>query len=401
MIISGDVVFVEDGNAGKPPPAEQGSPEKQDVLEVDMETPQVDQAEEPDGSDSEAGGEDDANDQNDAAEAPDPGPAQGAGPSGQARIPGRIRHKPGGWWKVSPETAAAAVIEEPLTYEEAMHSEQADEWRQAMDDEIKSLHANKTWTTGPVPKDKRAIPVKWVYKVKKDANGNIERFKARLVAKGFRQKEGVDFDEVFAPVTKYSTPGALMALAAVEDLEVHQLDIKTAFLNGVLEEEVYIEQPSGYHEGAPDIGCHLHRALYGLRQAPRAWHIRLTEELTKLGFKPSAADPGLHYLDTESGRIYLLVYVDDILIVPRSKADVDWVKQTLTSKFEAHDLGEAHYFLGIDVVRDRAGRIIKLSQRRLTAELVDLVCFLSITQRHRLGRPRSCKRPDHRTRRAR
>ena len=192
-----------------------------------------------------------------------------------------------------------------------------------------------------------------------------------FVEDGFRQKEGVDFDEVFAPVSKYSTLRALMAVAAVEDLEVHQLDIKTAFLNGVLQEEVYIEQPAGYHEGGPDIGCHLQKALYGLRQASRAWHTRLTEELVSLGLQPSAADPGLHYLNTESGRIYLLVYVDDILIAARSKADVEWVKKALADKFEAHDLGEAHYFLGIDIVRNRAARTVKLSQKRLTAELVD------------------------------
>ena len=189
-----------------------------------------------------------------------PGPGQGAGPPAQsARYPGRVRSKPGSSWRTHPETAAAAIIEEPQTYEEAMSSGQADEWCQAMDEEIKSLHSNQTWTTEPIPKGMRPIPVKWVYKVKKDANGNIERFKARLVAKGFRQKEGVDFDEVFAPVSKYSTLRALMAVTAVEDLEVHQLDIKTAFLNGVLQEEVYIEQPTGYHGGGPDIGCHLHR----------------------------------------------------------------------------------------------------------------------------------------------
>ena len=307
----------------------------------------------------------------DQPQEPAPGPAQDIGPADASRFPPRIRHAPKEWWKVHPERAAAAVIEEPLTYEEAISSEQSEEWIQAMDEEIKSLHANETWTTGPIPKGKRAIPVKWVFKVKKDAKGNIERFKARLVAKGFRQKEGVDFDEVFAPVSKYSTLRALMAVAAVEDLEVHQLDIKTAFLNGVLQEEVYIDQPAGYHEGGPDIGCHLQKALYGLRQAPRAWHTRLTEELVNLGFQPSAADPGLHFLDTESGRIYLLVYVDDILIAARSKADVEWVKKALADKFEAHDLGEAHYFLGIDIVRDRAARTVSLSQKRLTAELVD------------------------------
>ena len=193
------------------------------------------------------------------------------------------------------------------------------------------MHANQTWTTEPIPKGVRALPVKWVFKLKKDANGNIERFKARLVAKGFRQKEGVDFNEVFAPVSKHSTLRALLAVAAVEDLELHQLDIKTAFLNGVLEEEVYIEQPAGHEEGGRNIGCLLHRALYGLKQAPRAWHTRLNEELTEMGFKPSAADPGLYYKDVESGRMYLLVYVNDILIAARSKADVDGVKQVLLS----------------------------------------------------------------------
>ena len=152
---------------------------------------------------------------------------------------------------------------------------------------------------------------------------------------------------------------------------MHQLDIKTAFLNGILEEEVYIEQPAGYKEGGPDLGCHLHKALYGLKQAPRAWHIRLTEELTEMGFVPSAADPGLYFKDTPSGRIYLLVYVDDILIAARSKADVEQVKQVLLTKFDGQDLGEASFFLAMDIVRDRTMRTIKLTQKRLTAQLVE------------------------------
>ena len=176
-----------------------------------------------------------------------------------------------------------------------------------MDEEIKSLYANRTWTLESTPTSVKPIPVKWVYKVKWDSNGDIERYKARLVAKGFRQREGIEFDEVFAPVSKYATLRALLATIAVNDMELQQLVIKTAFLIGVLEEDVYVEQPAGYEEGGPGMACHLHRALYGLRQAPRAWHIRLMEVLTAMGFTPSAADPSLLIADGKSGKVFILV----------------------------------------------------------------------------------------------
>ena len=219
-------------------------------------------------------------------EEPDPDPSNSEEPEpdqpepAEPRYPARERSPPSEWWTAPSTTAASAIVMESATYHEAINSSQSSEWKQAMDEEIKSLYANRTWTLESTLTSVKAFSVKWVYKVKRDSNGDIELYKARLVAKGFRQFEGIDFDEVFAPVNKYATLRALLVTVAVNDMELHQLDIKTAFLNGVLEEEVYKEQPAGYEEGGPGMACHLHRALFGLRQAPRAWHIHLMEVLT-------------------------------------------------------------------------------------------------------------------------
>ena len=180
---------------------------------------------------------------------------------------------------VTPGTLAlSAVIDEPATMSEALSGEHAELWKQAMADEIASLLANNTWSLEFPPRNATPIPVKWVYKVKRDSAGNIERFKARLVAKGFKQQHGIDYNEVFAPVSKYATFRAVMAAVASNDLEMLQIDIKTAFLNGTLEEEIYICQPPGYENGDRKLACHLHKALYGLKQAPRAWHQCLNDQ---------------------------------------------------------------------------------------------------------------------------
>ena len=184
-------------------------------------------------------------------EEPDPDPSDSEEPESDQPEPAEPRYSaresffPGEWWKASSTTAASARVMEAVTYQEAINSSQSSEWKQAMDEEIKSLCANRTWTLESTSTSVKPIPVKWVYKVKRDSTGDIGRYKARLVAKGFRQRKGIDFDEVFAPVSKYATLWALLATVAVNDMELHQLNIKTAFLNGVLEEEVYVEHPAG------------------------------------------------------------------------------------------------------------------------------------------------------------
>jgi transposase InsO family protein len=264
----------------------------------------------------------------------------------------------------------AGDIIEPSTYKEAMASPQADQWQAASDDEYESLLANDTWDLLEPPPGTNVIPSKWVFKIKRDASGNLERFKARLVVKGFHQREGIDYTEVFAPTAKYAAFRAFIGVTTVKDLELKHLDIKTAFLNGILEEEVWMQQPEGYIQGGPHLACKLKRALYGLKQAPRAWHIRLHQELTSMGFTQSLADPGLYFTQVGGTNVMLLIYVDDILVACSDSSIVDRFCKRLLSSFDGRDLGDASHFLGIAIQRDRVNRSIKLSQARMVRDLL-------------------------------
>ena len=239
-----------------------------------------------------------------------------------------------------------AVINEPETLEEALKTEQAEFWQQAANDEMTSLLANNTWTLGRASATRRHTHSGQVG-VQGQARraGRVERYKARLVAKGFRQGEGIGYEEVFAPVSKYTTLRAMLALAASQDLEIHQLDIKTAFLNGELEEDVWIQQPPGYETGGNGMACHLHKSLYGLKQAPRAWHTKLKEELESLGFSPSAADPAL-FIKAIDTPVYLLTYVDDILVITGDTNELKNTKRNIMAAFDARDLRPCHLLLG-------------------------------------------------------
>ncbi|KAJ9523155.1 hypothetical protein QJQ45_023956, partial [Haematococcus lacustris] len=290
-------------------------------------------------------------------------------PPRERRLPLKLRQ---------PNLYAMTVSDSPVndtpTVAEALASPQADMWIEAMNAELASLHSNQTWSLEERPANARVLPTKWVLKVKRDAAGNVERDKARLVAKGYFQQSGVDVGDVYAPVSKHTTLRALLAKAAAENMEVHQLDFETAFLNGVLEEHevIYVQQPEGFREGSSNTVCRLHKALYGLRQAPRAWHARLCEELLAMNFKSSEADPALFTLHLPSGTVYLLVYVDDCLLCTQQgdTTGLAYVKQKLSSVFKLKDLGEARCFLGMQIVRDRAEGTILISQQKLIHELV-------------------------------
>jgi hypothetical protein len=265
--------------------------------------------------------------------------------------------------------ASGAEVTAPATYAEAMSSPYAEQWKAAMEEELVSLHEKGTWILEPKPPGARALGVKWVYALKQDKHGVIERFKARLVVKGFMQREGVDFQEVFAPVSKHATLRALLAMVAFADMEIHQLDVKTAFLNGDLEEVIYIDQPPGFETGGRVVG-RLLKSLYGLRQASRSWHKKLHEQMVGLGFRASDADPSLYVRGAGDDLVYVLVYVDDLLIAAYDISTVQEVKSAIMASFDCRDMGEADLFLGLAIHRDREARTITVSQKRMVEEVV-------------------------------
>ena len=181
---------------------------------------------------------------------------------------------------------------DPSNHTDALSRPDADKWQAAMDDELASLLANDTWTVTTLPPGARAIPTKWVFALKRGADGSIQRYKARLVTQGFRQRPGIDFNELYSPVAKSATLRVFLAYVAEHDFALNTCDVKTAFLNANLDETIYVTPPPGYPE-PPGTVCLLSKSLYGLRQSPRQWHLRLSEELASLGFFPASADASL------------------------------------------------------------------------------------------------------------
>ena len=244
--------------------------------------------------------------------------------------------------------AADRAKSEPRDLYDALHTSH---WKTAMDGEYNALMKNNTWQLVPPRPGINVIDSKWVFKVKENSDGSIERYKApRLVAKGFRQRYGQDYEDTFSPVVKPTTIRLLLSLAVSRGWHMRQLDIQNAFLNGILEEEVFMRQPPGFEDSTrPSHLCHLKKALYGLKQVPRAWHARLSSVLGSLRFRPSTADTSLCILSRADLTMFLLVCVDDIIVISSSTSATDRLLREMRDEFAVKDLGTLRYFLGIEV----------------------------------------------------
>ena len=254
-------------------------------------------------------------------------------------------------------------INEPTSIKEAWKNEYGLQWKEATDSEIESLNAAQTWDLVPLPEKKNVVGCKWIFKVKRKADNSIDRFKARLVAQGYSQKQGIDFDEVFSPVARFSTIRIVLALSTLLDLDLHQLDVKTAFLNGSLSDEIYMQQPEGYiSKENPGYVCKLNRSLYGLRQAARCWNKVIDEYLKVKNYKASSADACIYIKQSNGCFVILSIYVDDILIASNSTSMLEKEKSELGKRFSVTDQGEAHYILGMAIKRDRSRGTMFLSQ---------------------------------------
>ena len=253
--------------------------------------------------------------------------------------------------------------DDPVSFDDAMSRPDSDSWREAMKAKIQSMYDNQVWDLVDLPPGFRPIENKWVFKRKSDKDGNLTTYKARLVAKGYRQIQGIDFDETFSPVAMFKSIRILLAIAAFYDYEIWQMDVKTAFLNGDLEEELYMVQPSGFEDpSSAKKVCKLKRSIYGLKQASRSWNLRFDREIKKFDFKKCEEEPCVYKKVSGSSVVFLVLYVDDILLIGNDVPMLNGVKSSLMKIFSMKDLGEAVYVLGIRIYRDRSERLIGLSQ---------------------------------------
>lgn len=297
--------------------------------------------------------------------------------AGATRYPSRIRKRPdylsdyitdvkeceNEQMQTSVDYCYRLLCEIPTSFSEAIVSSESKEWEKAMNEEIQSLKENDTFTLTTLPEGKKAVGGKWVYAVKKNSDGS-DRYKARFVAKGFSQTKGVDYEETFSPTANLSSVRVLMQKVVQDDMLVHQMDVKTAYLHAPINEEIYIQQPEGFETESSETNklvYRLKKSLYGLKQSGRNWNQTLHDYLSSCGFRQNIADHCVYSKETESEKVIIIVWVDDLLIAANNENVLSGVKEMLSSKFQMKDLGKLNHFLGIDFLQEK--ECVKMSQK--------------------------------------
>jgi Reverse transcriptase (RNA-dependent DNA polymerase)/Integrase core domain len=292
------------------------------------------------------------------------GPVPVAIPEGPRRS-GRVSRPPPryGFFVSGGDGELMVDHDDPATFQEAVDGPDSELWLGAMREEMQSMSDNHVWELVDPIDGVRTIGCKWIFKVKMDMDGNPQTYKARLVAKGYRQIQGIDYEETFSPVAMVKSIRILLAIAAYYDYEIWQMDVKTAFLNGNLTEDVYMSQPEGFVD-PKNKGkiCKLLKSIYGLKQASRSWNLRFDEAIIGFGFIKNEDEPCVYKKANVSKITFLVLYVDDILLIGNDIPTLHETKAWLGKCFSMKDLGDAAYILGIKIYRDRTKRVLGLSQ---------------------------------------
>ena len=267
----------------------------------------------------------------------------------------------------APEYFSFVALGEPSSFEEAMKSAQKDKWKAAMDEEMSSLRENKTWIVEENKSHKKPITCRWVFKIKRNPNGSIERYKARLVARGYTQKFGLDYSETFSPVVRFDSIRVILSLAAANKMKIRQFDVKTAFLYGELNEELIMEQPLGYEDGTNRV-CKLLKGIYGLKQAPRQWNAKFDSFLKRFGLINCQADQCVYVTNMMSSFTILALYVDDGLLCSTSDEVIQKIEKFLDASFKIR-FGDCKCFVGIEIQNMSSG--IKIHQNSYIDRLLE------------------------------
>ena len=300
----------------------------------------------------------------------------------------RVITAPGEWWKVrtpqppvldtydededdeedndeeNAHAVSSGISPDPTSYRQAVNGDNSAQWKEAMLEEQNWHMANGTWSLVELPEGKKALGSKWVFRTKCNADGSIERYKARLVVLGNFQRPGQDFFETFASTLRLATIRIVLALAAIEDMELRSIDISYAFTNSDIDVEIYMKQPEGFEQGGRNIVCRLNKSLYGLRQSPRLWGETLAKVLISMGFAKTYSDASLYIFDQDNVKVIVPVFVDDITLASKSAAKLDYFVTELGKQFKLRDLGPTTFLLGVEISRNRKERKLHLSQRQ-------------------------------------